>query len=271
MSGYAIIIGGIYLAFVIAELASGRFFSATARRGDGLIEAFSSAFAVVAIVPGILIGVHVCLGRLWPESTGALVALPWWAMVGLFLLFDDLPQYWWHRLSHAVPALYAFHRTHHEARYMSVRLMYRNNLLYYAAMPGLWTSAVLVHLGGGPVYAVYAILKGAVIAGAHSAVPWDAPLHRRSALHPLAWVLERLISTPATHAAHHGLDEGDGVTHHRGNYGNLLYIWDVLFGTALITRRRPAAYGIAHLPPANWAQQLFHPFPAATIATLPPP
>src|SRR5579862_2033691 len=268
MSGYPFIIGGIYCAFVILEVGRGRFFPEHARPGDGLVDGVSSALAVLAIVPALLIGVHVCLARVWPGTTDALATLPWWAMVGLFLLFDDLPQYWWHRLSHAVPTLYGFHRTHHEAQYMSVRLMYRNNLLYYAAMPGLWTSAVLVHLGGGPVYAVYAVVKGAVIAGAHSAVPWDAPLHRSRALHPLAWVLERLISTPATHAAHHGLDARDGVTHHQGNFGNLLYVWDVIFGTALITRSRPAAYGIEHLPPATWSQQLFHPLSGAAIRAL---
>lgn len=188
-----------------------------------------------------------------------LADFPWWAMLGLFLVFDDLAQYWWHRLSHTVPAIYAFHRAHHEASYMSVRLVYRNNLLYYATMPGSWLSAVLVYMGGGPVFVGYAVVKSAVIIGAHSSVPWDAPLHRIKGLHRLAWVLERLISTPCTHAAHHGLNAGDGATHHTGNYGNLLYVWDVLFGTARITRRWPASYGIENLPPANWAQQLLHP------------
>jgi sterol desaturase/sphingolipid hydroxylase (fatty acid hydroxylase superfamily) len=270
MSTYPLIIAAIYLAFAGMELATGRFFQKMARTGDGLVEALSSTLVPVVIVPAMLVAVHATLASLWPSSTNSLAGLPWWGMVGLFLLFDDLPQYWWHRLSHSVPALYAFHRAHHEARYMSVRLMYRNNLLYYATMPGGWLSAVLVHMGGGPVYAAYAVVKGAVIAGAHSSVPWDAPLHRYRALHPVAWVLERLISTPCTHAAHHGLNEADGATHHRGNYGNLLYIWDVIFGTARITRRRPAGYGIERLPPATWTQQLFHPFlPVPSDANAP--
>ena len=68
-----------------------------------------------------------------------------------------------------------------------------------------------------------------------------------------------MISTPATHAAHHGLSAEDGITHYKGNYGNLLFLWDVLFGTAKITRRYPVSYGIEGLAPASWAAQLLHP------------
>ena len=40
------------------------------------------------------------------------------------------------------------------------------------------------------------------------------------------WVVERVISTPATHAAHHGFSESDGVTHYHGNFGNFLFLWE---------------------------------------------
>ena len=63
-------------------------------------------------------------------------------------------------------------------------------------------------------------------------------------LHPLAWVLERTISTPATHWAHHALTNDDGIGHYKGNFGNLLFVWDMLFGTAKITRRYPANVGL---------------------------
>ena len=45
----------------------------------------------------------------------------------------------------------------------------------------------------------------------------------------------------------------------QGNYGNLLFFWDVLFGTAKITRRYPAAFGVENLPPASLGQQLLWP------------
>jgi sterol desaturase/sphingolipid hydroxylase (fatty acid hydroxylase superfamily) len=98
-----------------------------------------------------------------------------------------------------------------------------------------------------------------VIFAAHSSVPWDAKLYRVRALRPLMWLLERTISTPSTHSAHHGLAAADGVTHYKGNYGNLMFLWDVLFGTAKITRRRPQRFGIENLAPVSWQHELFWP------------
>jgi sterol desaturase/sphingolipid hydroxylase (fatty acid hydroxylase superfamily) len=75
-------------------------------------------------------------------------------------------------------------------------------------------------------------------------------------------MLERLVSTPATHFAHHALTQDDGVGHHTGNYGNLLFLWDVLFGTARITRRLPPAYGLPEdrtHGPEPWAVQFLYP------------
>ena len=70
----------------------------------------------------------------------------------------------------------AAHRAHHSARYMSVRIVYRNSLVYYALMPGLWLSAALLHFSFGSTYMVYIVYKMSVITGAHSSVAWDEPL-----------------------------------------------------------------------------------------------
>jgi sterol desaturase/sphingolipid hydroxylase (fatty acid hydroxylase superfamily) len=49
------------------------------------------------------------------------------------------------------------------------------------------------------------------------------------------------------------------VTHYKGNFGNLLFLWDMLFGTAKITRRYPAAIGIENLAPISAGAQLLWP------------
>jgi sterol desaturase/sphingolipid hydroxylase (fatty acid hydroxylase superfamily) len=117
-------------------------------------------------------------------------------------------------------------------------------------------------MGFGWVYVAYAIVKVSVIIAAHSSVRWDAWLYRQPALRPLAWLVQRTISTPATHFAHHALYEDDGIGHYTGNYGNLLFIWDMLFGTAHITQRYPPAYGLsddrAH-GPESWLVQFIYP------------
>ncbi len=68
-----------------------------------------------------------------------------------------------------------------------------------------------------------------------------------------------LITTPAAHAAHHGKHAGDGVTHGKGNYANLFFFWDVLFGTAKLTRRAPTQFGIEKVDPKSWRHEMFWP------------
>ncbi|MBD3745302.1 MAG: sterol desaturase family protein [Sphingopyxis terrae] len=256
----SLIVVAIYVGFCLLELIRTRLFAKSEQsRHDGIIEIVSTFTLLIATQPAILLIVG-ALGHAWfPQYEGALAHAPWYAALALFLVFEDMMQYWWHRASHSTAWLYNLHRAHHNARYMSVRLVYRNNIIYYAMMPSIWFAGVLVYLGLGWFYAFYLIVKMAVIIGAHSDVAWDAPLYRIRALAPVMWVVERTISTPATHHAHHGRHAHDPAVNYKGNFGNLLFFWDVLFGTAKITRAYPQSYGVENLPPATLGQQLLWP------------
>lgn len=256
----AVTISTVMLAFALAELVAGKLFPAQATREDNRLD-----LVAIFILPGVTGAVLLASSSLsrWlaPGWEGALAHWAWWQMVPLLLVADDLTQYLWHRLSHT-SLMWPLHRAHHSAAYMSVRIVYRNNALYYALMPGLWLSGLLLHLGFGWVYVFYSIVKMTVIIGAHSAIRWDEALYRRRWLRPLAWVLERTLSTPATHFAHHALVQDDGIGHYTGNYGNLLFIWDMLFGTARITRRYPPEYGLMddrRQGPEHWLTQVVFP------------
>lgn len=251
----------IFILFTAIELWRGRFFTPLATREDKRLDVIVSTMFPLAIVPIILFTCQWLGLRFFADYRDALVHWPWWGMLITLLLADDLTQYWWHRMSHS-SWMWPFHRAHHSAAYMGVRVVYRNNFFYYAVMPGLWLSGALIFLGFGWVYIVYSIVKMGVIVGAHSEARWDEVLHRRRWLHPLAWVLERTISTPTTHYAHHALRQDDGVGHYRGNYGNLLFFWDILFGTALITRRYPPEFGLPddrRHGSERWYIQYFYP------------
>jgi sterol desaturase/sphingolipid hydroxylase (fatty acid hydroxylase superfamily) len=251
----------IFALFTAIDLLRGRFFPSTATREDHRLDIAAFLIFPMAIIPVI---VQTCLwigSRFYPEYHGALADWPWWGKVVTLLLADDLTQYWWHRASHKT-WMWPFHRAHHAGAYMGVRVVYRNNFFYYAAMPGLWLSGALVYLGFGWTYVAYSLVKMTVIVGAHSEARWDEFLYRNPKLHWLAWIVERTISTPCTHFAHHALRQDDGVGNYRGNFGNLLFFWDVLFGTALITRRYPPAFGLPddrRLGSERWYVQYFYP------------
>ncbi len=250
----------IFIGFVLLEMMlTGILNKRGQRPGDRTVESVSLLTLTLFSQPAALAGGFALAAWLAPGAAGAIADWPVLAVLALFLVLDDMSQYWWHRLSHTIPWLYKLHRPHHDAAYLSIRVVYRNNLFYYLLMPGLWFSGALLYLGGGWVYAFYLPIKMAVIFGAHSDVRWDERLYRIKALSPLMWLVERVISTPATHSAHHGKHLSDGVTHYKGNYGNLLFFWDVLFGTAKITRRYPDQYGVENLPETSVGEQLLWP------------
>ena len=256
-----IIVVGLLSLFALIELVRGGFFPPEADREDNRLDlAVLMMFPIVSGSVG-LVAAALC-NLLIPEYRGALTDWPWWAMIAALLIADDLTQYLWHRLSHT-SLMWPLHRAHHSASYMSVRIVYRNNALYYVLMPGLWLSGLLVFLGFGWVYIGYIFDKLLVIIGAHCHWRWDEALYRIPAMRPVMWVLERTISTPATHHAHHALSEADGIGHYSGNFGNLLFLWDVLFGSAVITRQFPPAYGLAddrRYGHEKWYVQLLYPF-----------
>ncbi len=258
---YKIAIASIFFGFIIVELLAKRFlFKEKTRPKDILLDVVSTIALTSVIVPIIFYLAPMLAEIIVPASADMLAHLPWWLMFVLLLLGDDLTQYWWHRLSHSFGWLYSLHRAHHSAEYLSVRIVYRNNLIYYAFMPGIWVSGILIYWGFAEVYVVYAILKMSTIIAAHSSVAWDQPLYKNPFTAKLMWLVERIISTPATHSAHHGKHAEDGVTNYKGNFGNFLFFWDVLFGTAKITRRRPEQYGLENIEEKNGFQELLWPF-----------
>lgn len=182
----------------------------------------------------------------------------WWGFL-IIAIADDLTQYWYHRLHHEVPWLWKFHRTHHSAPYMGMAMASRQNLIYTFFFSQTYVTATLVYLGlGFPALFVKGI-KSIIVTLAHSSIPWDRPLYQYKWLHPVAWVVERVISTPATHHAHHADTTDDGVGHYKGNFGNMFFLWDVIFGTALISRQYPTSYGTKNYQGEEWYAQMLWP------------
>ena len=250
---------GVLLLLGVIEAIGGLYFEDRRTKNDFTIELLSLVTLPTLIQPGIFLVVLWGLGTSLPGLENYFIDSSIWWHILAFLILDDMTQYWWHRLSHANRKMWKLHRPHHVVEEMGVLVTYRNSMMYYALMPGIWFSAALVYLGMGYVYLFYLPIKLIVILLAHSETKWDRLLYRYRILSPLAWVVERTISTPSTHFAHHGLTAEDGVSHPNGNYGNLLFIWDVLFGTAKITRKYPSRFGAWNQMKEPWYVQLFFP------------
>ena len=249
----------VLLILGILEALGGLYFSGKRSKTDYTIELVSLATLPTLIQPGIFFVTFLGMNFFLPNLENYFINLHFMWQIVTFLILDDMVQYWWHRWSHTNMTMWKLHRPHHVVEEMGVLVTYRNAILYYALMPGIWFSGILIYLGMGYVYIFYVTVKLIVILLAHSETKWDRFLYRYKVLHPLAWIIERTISTPSTHFAHHGLTAEDGISHPNGNFGNLLFFWDILFGTAKITRKYPEIFGAWNQIKEPWYIQLLFP------------
>ncbi|MDJ1493808.1 sterol desaturase family protein [Cytophagaceae bacterium DM2B3-1] len=194
-----------------------------------------------------------------PDAANTFSWVPFWGGFFVIAVADDLTQYWYHRLHHQLPFLWRFHRTHHSAPYMGMAMNSRQNFIYTVFFSQIYLTATLVYLGLGYQALFVTVLKSLITLSAHSSIPWDKPFYKYRILHPVAWVLERLISTPATHHAHHADTADDGVGYYKGNFGNMFFLWDVIFKTGIITRQYPTSYGIKFYKEEEWYAQFLWP------------
>jgi sterol desaturase/sphingolipid hydroxylase (fatty acid hydroxylase superfamily) len=229
-------------------------------RNDWYVELLSTFQLFVFIKPIIFITTTFLFIKLLPQYRNAFSGLTLWSSAFFVLIGDDLLQYWYHRKAHEWPWLWKLHRPHHSSREMGVLVSYRNAVLYYVLMPNIWWLGMATYFGLYREMIIAIILKQLIVTGAHSEARWDAFLYKYKTLSPLAWVIERFISTPATHFAHHGKSPKDGISNPNGNYSNMFFLWDVIFRTARITRKYPEIYGIADDPDDSWRSHLYYPF-----------
>lgn len=250
----------LVLALGILELILGLYDDEKWTRNEKTLDIVCFVLPKIVIAPVTAYFSLKALPYLLPHAGNAFAWVPfWWGFV-IIAVADDLTQYWYHRLHHQVPFLWRFHRTHHSAPYMGMAMASRQNITYTFFFSQTYLTATLVYLGLGFPALFVRVIKSVITTLAHSSVAWDKPLYRIKWLHPVAWVLERFISTPATHHAHHAATFNDGVGNYKGNFGNMFFIWDMIFQTGLISRRFPSSYGMKSYKQEEWQAQLFWPF-----------
>lgn len=134
------------------------------------------------------------------------------------LTVRTLAMYWLHRIMHAVPVLWRVHRVHHTDPVLDVSTGLRHHPL--EQLLGAPVALAVVVALGLPLWA--ALLTDAVLlAGAllkHLDGDLPKPVERWAAL---------VLATPTVHRLHHSA----AVAETDSNFGNLVIVWDRLFGT----------------------------------------
>ncbi len=254
------IVLGYLVVFGILDATTGLYHRSKRTKDDWLIETTSIAVIAILIKPGAAF-ITVLLGKailpnyfLYFQEVNLLISL------SIFLLVDDLSQYWYHRSAHEYPFLWKLHRPHHVAPEMGIFVTYREAFLYPVLIPSVWWMGICLFLGWAPAVAFGVIIKQLVLVSSHSNWKWDAPLYRHHLTRPLILAIRRIIITPAFHHAHHGLTAKDGVSNPHGNFGNLFSIWDQMFGTAMFTSEFPKAYGVENDLKEGFLSHYFYPW-----------
>lgn len=146
------------------------------------------------------------------------VAPPPVAAAALTLLAWSLVNYWLHRGFHRWPWLWRLHRVHHADTAVDLSTGFRNHPGEVVAV-ALLRAALAVALGASvPGLIAYE-------AAAFAAVMWSHANFRIAA--PVDRALRALLVTPAMHHVHHSAERSETDS----NYGELLSVWDRLFGT----------------------------------------
>lgn len=159
---------------------------------------------------------HIAIVDIWPQSWPVL------AQALLMLLIADVLRYWWHRLSHSTSLLWRFHEVHHSPDKLywlnSGRFHPMEKLVHY-----LHDALPFLLLGVSPeVMGAYFVFFAVNAYFLHSNIDLN-----------YGW-LRFVMNTAHAHRWHHSKVPEES----NNNYGNILIIWDILFGTFLLPKDR---------------------------------
>ena len=163
-------------------------------------------------IKGATLGLHIFLYQF--RIFDLVNLIPLWAMWLMTFILIDLVFYIYHRFSHRVRFLWAIHMSHHSSEEMNFAVSMRQAWLgpiskipFFIVLPILGLDPTIIAVAG-----VISTLWGVV---GHTQIVGK--------LGPLEWIL----NTPSHHRVHHGAN----AEYIDKNYGNLLIIWDRIFGT----------------------------------------
>lgn len=159
----------------------------------------------------------------------------------LLFLCTDLIWYWYHRFAHEVNLFWAAHIVHHQSEDFNYTTSARITVFQAVIRCGFWAILPLL---GFPVMMVTSLLL------IHGLYPFF--IHTQ-AIGKLGW-FEYFLVTPSHHRVHHA----SNPEYLDKNYGDILIIWDKIFGTFVKEKEQPI-YGLTHpIKSHSFLWQHFH-------------
>jgi sterol desaturase/sphingolipid hydroxylase (fatty acid hydroxylase superfamily) len=141
-------------------------------------------------------------------------------------IFGDFFYYWFHRLQHAVPALWHFHRVHHSIREVNAFNSYHHPIEEILRFPFITVpTSLLIGMDAGPTPFIVATILNMHGLFIHSCTRFNLG------------ILRYIVADNRFHRIHHSLVE----THMHRNFGAFSSIWDILFGTGASSQARGMA------------------------------
>ena len=219
----------IVLAMILIEvLFSSAYNKNLYRKNDTLctIGLLSGNIFMVFALKGLTLALHFYLFQFKIFNLQELMPV-WIIWIATFILID-LVFYIYHRISHRVNFLWAIHMSHHSSEEMNFAVSFRQ--AWFGPISKIPFFMILPLIGFDPTIIA--------VAGVVSTL-WGIVGHTQivGKLGPLEWI----FNTPSHHRVHHGSNE----EYIDKNYGNLLIIWDRMFGT-FEPERAPVKYGLVN-------------------------
>ncbi|MBS0557331.1 MAG: sterol desaturase family protein [Proteobacteria bacterium] len=149
---------------------------------------------------------------------------------GIYYAANDLAYYWMHRAQHAIPWWWALHSMHHSQRQVNCWTNSRVSWLDVVIESCLLATVGLVMGVDVGQFAVLVLLTQLVQDLAHTNTRLGFGRY-----------LDRLIVDPRFHRQHHWLPDPSQPPLPDCNFGQVLSIWDNLFGTARYVRATRAS------------------------------
>ena len=162
----------------------------------------------------------------------ALVDWPLWAELLLSLaMLDLIAQYGAHYALHKVPALWRLHIVHHSDTHVDVTTGTRHHPLDFLFRETMALAAIVLLDMPLAFYLFYRVVTVFFTYWTHADIRLPAKLDR---------LLGYVFVTPRMHKVHHH----DRMPHTDTNFGNMLSVWDRLFGTLGTIPDRELVYGV---------------------------